>query len=60
MVRLAGIEPTTPWFVAKDMQYHKTYINQLLTKGNFYDSTNELTLLTPCFYWFLIFSVVTI
>jgi len=28
MVRLAGIEPTTPWFVAKDMQYHKTYINQ--------------------------------
>ena len=28
MVRLAGIEPTTPWFVAKDMKCHKTYINQ--------------------------------
>jgi len=28
MVRLAGIEPTTPWFVAKDTQGYKTYINQ--------------------------------
>ena len=28
MVRLAGIEPTTPWFVAKDTQDYKTHINQ--------------------------------
>jgi len=28
MVRLAGIEPTTPWFVAPTSEYHKTYIKQ--------------------------------
>jgi len=60
MVRLAGIEPTTPWFVAHPSEYYKNHIKQRLTGLRLDNRIYGLGAVTPCFYWFGTSSIVQI